>query len=334
MTGSWTCLCMFLFLSFPFLKTPRTSIVLFFSSFLFIYQIRFNALVFIIGQLVDNRRFGTFRVIMEQYIDKYFSFSRLHGKLLDSLAYYLDHVTDTSLQKQVRACVKALHYLFKFAVRSKTLFEDLKASVLNNTFQDLDGAQQDARVLAEGLSLFFLIIFFNFFMFFRLMFENSFLSSSFFGGFPPLLVLVRPLVRFSTVFVWKCVFIVCVYRGWIPRTRVPFASEFVFVDATSRTSFDCCCTRYYSQAHRLHVWSSRRDVFSCRNWKLHQRIYCKCAGKSETHGFHFTCPFPLPHFMCCIFVFWLMFHILCLSWSLSLTHLYYWMQIFDEYSVP
>uniref|UniRef100_A0A8C6GNG6 Dedicator of cytokinesis 2 n=1 Tax=Mus spicilegus TaxID=10103 RepID=A0A8C6GNG6_MUSSI len=81
----------------------------------------FDALIYIIG-LIADRKFQHFNTVLEAYIQQHFSATLAYKKLMTVLKTYLDTSSRGEQCEPILRTLKALEYVFKFIVRSRTLF--------------------------------------------------------------------------------------------------------------------------------------------------------------------------------------------------------------------
>uniref|UniRef100_A0A674H4Q4 Dedicator of cytokinesis 2 n=1 Tax=Taeniopygia guttata TaxID=59729 RepID=A0A674H4Q4_TAEGU len=81
----------------------------------------FDALIYIIG-LIADRKFQHFNTVLEAYIQQHFSATLAYKKLMSVLKTYLDTSSRGEQCEPILRTLKALEYVFKFIVRSRTLF--------------------------------------------------------------------------------------------------------------------------------------------------------------------------------------------------------------------
>uniref|UniRef100_A0A8C8S564 Dedicator of cytokinesis 2 n=1 Tax=Pelusios castaneus TaxID=367368 RepID=A0A8C8S564_9SAUR len=84
----------------------------------------FDALIYIIG-LIADRKFQHFNTVLEAYIQQHFSATLAYKKLMTVLKTYLDTSSRGEQCEPILRTLKALEYVFKFIVRSRTLFSQL-----------------------------------------------------------------------------------------------------------------------------------------------------------------------------------------------------------------
>jgi hypothetical protein len=84
-------------------------------------DIVYSDIVYIIGFLVDARitKFRHFRNILDNYVEERFHFPTVWRSVLKSLAAILASYDDVKKNSQVRASIKAMHYMVKFIVKSR-----------------------------------------------------------------------------------------------------------------------------------------------------------------------------------------------------------------------
>nr|XP_033783137.1 dedicator of cytokinesis protein 2 isoform X1 [Geotrypetes seraphini] len=84
----------------------------------------FDALIYIIG-LIADRKFQHFNTVLEAYLKQHFSATLAYKKLMSVLKNYLDTCSRGEQCEPILRTLKALEYVFKFIVRSRTLFSQL-----------------------------------------------------------------------------------------------------------------------------------------------------------------------------------------------------------------
>ncbi|XP_028573324.2 dedicator of cytokinesis protein 2 isoform X2 [Podarcis muralis] len=84
----------------------------------------FDALIYIIG-LIADRKFQHFNTVLEAYIQQHFSATLAYKKLMTVLKTYLDISCRGEQCEPILRTLKSLEYVFKFIVRSRTLFSQL-----------------------------------------------------------------------------------------------------------------------------------------------------------------------------------------------------------------
>uniref|UniRef100_A0A8D2PTH8 Dedicator of cytokinesis 2 n=1 Tax=Zosterops lateralis melanops TaxID=1220523 RepID=A0A8D2PTH8_ZOSLA len=84
----------------------------------------FDALIYIIG-LIADRKFQHFNTVLEAYIQQHFSATLAYKKLMSVLKTYLDTSSRGEQCEPILRTLKALEYVFKFIVRSRTLFSHI-----------------------------------------------------------------------------------------------------------------------------------------------------------------------------------------------------------------
>ncbi|XP_070790171.1 dedicator of cytokinesis protein 2 [Pituophis catenifer annectens] len=84
----------------------------------------FDALIYVIG-LIADRKFQHFNTVLEAYIQQHFSATLAYKKLMAVLKTYLDTSSRGEQCEPILRTLKALEYVFKFIVRSRTLFSQL-----------------------------------------------------------------------------------------------------------------------------------------------------------------------------------------------------------------
>lgn len=125
----------------------------------------FECLVHIIG-LISDRKYHQFRPVLDAYITDAFSFPSAYLKLTTLLRDYVDRASETNQKILVKA-MKSLEYLFKFIVKSRSLFtllEEGKGKVafeqtMKHLLHAISGMMlhtSDYTLLAQGSALKFL----------------------------------------------------------------------------------------------------------------------------------------------------------------------------------
>ncbi|GAM27998.1 hypothetical protein SAMD00019534_111740 [Acytostelium subglobosum LB1] len=106
----------------------------------------FKALIFIIGVLVDSRTVN-FRPALDMYISKYFGLSlnpsgspagiAAHSHLLRSVVKNLENFQDPANASKISSSLKALEYVFKMVIASRSRFPNkVDANVNNENYQN------------------------------------------------------------------------------------------------------------------------------------------------------------------------------------------------------
>uniref|UniRef100_F6XFM6 Dedicator of cytokinesis 2 n=1 Tax=Xenopus tropicalis TaxID=8364 RepID=F6XFM6_XENTR len=95
----------------------------------------FDALIYIIG-LIADRKFQHFNTVLEAYIKQHFSATLAYKKLMCVLKKYLDISSRGEQCEPILRTLKALEYVFKFIVRSRTLFSQLYEGKEQNEFEE------------------------------------------------------------------------------------------------------------------------------------------------------------------------------------------------------
>uniref|UniRef100_A0A6Q2ZJ11 Dedicator of cytokinesis 2 n=1 Tax=Esox lucius TaxID=8010 RepID=A0A6Q2ZJ11_ESOLU len=88
----------------------------------------FDALIYIIG-LIADRKFQHFNTVLEAYIKQHFSATLAYKKLMSVLKRYLDVSSRGEQCENYLRTLKALEYIFKFIVRSRTLYSHLLMTI-------------------------------------------------------------------------------------------------------------------------------------------------------------------------------------------------------------
>ncbi|XP_033633193.1 dedicator of cytokinesis protein 1-like isoform X1 [Asterias rubens] len=84
----------------------------------------FNALIFIIG-LIADRKYQQFRPVLDAYVQEHYSVTFADIKLMRVFKNYLDNAGEKGMQDQLLKALKAMEYIFRFILRSRTLFTGL-----------------------------------------------------------------------------------------------------------------------------------------------------------------------------------------------------------------
>ncbi|KAJ7316275.1 hypothetical protein JRQ81_002437, partial [Phrynocephalus forsythii] len=95
----------------------------------------FDALIYIIG-LIADRKFQHFNTVLEAYIQQHFSATLAYKKLMTVLKTYLDISCRGEQCEPILRTLKALEYVFKFIVRSRTLFSQLYEGKEQTEFEE------------------------------------------------------------------------------------------------------------------------------------------------------------------------------------------------------
>nr|DBA30779.1 TPA: hypothetical protein GDO54_006721 [Pyxicephalus adspersus] len=95
----------------------------------------FDALIYIIG-LIADRKFQHFNTVLEAYIKQHFSATLAYKKLMAVLKKYLDISSRGEQCEPILRTLKALEYVFKFIVRSRTLFSQLYEGKEQTEFEE------------------------------------------------------------------------------------------------------------------------------------------------------------------------------------------------------
>uniref|UniRef100_A0A6J0SQS5 Dedicator of cytokinesis protein 2 isoform X1 n=1 Tax=Pogona vitticeps TaxID=103695 RepID=A0A6J0SQS5_9SAUR len=96
----------------------------------------FDALIYIIG-LIADRKFQHFNTVLEAYIQQHFSATLAYKKLMTVLKTYLDTSCRGEQCEPILRTLKALEYVFKFIVRSRTLFSQLYEGKEQTEFEEV-----------------------------------------------------------------------------------------------------------------------------------------------------------------------------------------------------
>uniref|UniRef100_A0A672TJS1 Dedicator of cytokinesis 2 n=1 Tax=Strigops habroptila TaxID=2489341 RepID=A0A672TJS1_STRHB len=109
----------------------------------------FDALIYIIG-LIADRKFQHFNTVLEAYIQQHFSATLAYKKLMSVLKTYLDTSSRGEQCEPILRTLKALEYVFKFIVRSRTLFsQDILLPVITKELKELLEQKDDQQLQAQ-----------------------------------------------------------------------------------------------------------------------------------------------------------------------------------------
>uniref|UniRef100_A0A8C0BIB7 Dedicator of cytokinesis 2 n=1 Tax=Buteo japonicus TaxID=224669 RepID=A0A8C0BIB7_9AVES len=92
-------------------------------------------IIYIIG-LIADRKFQHFNAVLEAYIQQHFSATLAYKKLMTVLKTYLDTSSRGEQCEPILRTLKALEYVFKFIVRSRTLFSQLYEGKEQTEFEE------------------------------------------------------------------------------------------------------------------------------------------------------------------------------------------------------
>ncbi|CAH1782976.1 unnamed protein product [Owenia fusiformis] len=123
----------------------------------------FDALIFIIG-LIAERKYQQFSEVLNVYIKENFSATLAYKKLMTVLKSYVDKVQDRKNHDVLYKSMKALEYIFKFIIRSRSLFASLSSNQdqkefeasLGELFESLTNMMKfkaDNTLLVQGAAL-------------------------------------------------------------------------------------------------------------------------------------------------------------------------------------
>ncbi|KAH0512478.1 Dedicator of cytokinesis protein 2 [Microtus ochrogaster] len=110
----------------------------------------FDALIYIIG-LIADRKFQHFNTVLEAYIQQHFSATLAYKKLMTVLKTYLDTSSRGEQCEPILRTLKALEYVFKFIVRSRTLFSQIPKAG-SQFWDDACVSSALARLYARSIS--------------------------------------------------------------------------------------------------------------------------------------------------------------------------------------
>uniref|UniRef100_A0A8C3EZT7 Dedicator of cytokinesis 2 n=1 Tax=Corvus moneduloides TaxID=1196302 RepID=A0A8C3EZT7_CORMO len=109
----------------------------------------FDALIYIIG-LIADRKFQHFNTVLEAYIQQHFSATLAYKKLMSVLKTYLDISSRGEQCEPILRTLKALEYVFKFIVRSRTLFsQDILLPVITKELRELLEEKEDQQLQVQ-----------------------------------------------------------------------------------------------------------------------------------------------------------------------------------------
>uniref|UniRef100_A0A663FE92 Dedicator of cytokinesis 2 n=1 Tax=Aquila chrysaetos chrysaetos TaxID=223781 RepID=A0A663FE92_AQUCH len=109
----------------------------------------FDALIYIIG-LIADRKFQHFNAVLEAYIQQHFSATLAYKKLMTVLKTYLDTSSRGEQCEPILRTLKALEYVFKFIVRSRTLFsQDILLPVITKELKELLEQKDDQQLQVQ-----------------------------------------------------------------------------------------------------------------------------------------------------------------------------------------
>uniref|UniRef100_H3CH20 Dedicator of cytokinesis 3 n=1 Tax=Tetraodon nigroviridis TaxID=99883 RepID=H3CH20_TETNG len=126
----------------------------------------FQSLVFIINLLRDGKYFH-FRPVMDTYIQKHFAGALAYKELIRCLQWFLERSSEVLRHEHVQEALRALEYLFKFIVQSRTLYsratcgmeEEQFRSSIQDLFQavrlvlSLDGRSSETLLFSQAALL-------------------------------------------------------------------------------------------------------------------------------------------------------------------------------------
>ncbi|KXJ24494.1 Dedicator of cytokinesis protein 1 [Exaiptasia diaphana] len=81
----------------------------------------FQAMVFIIC-ILSNKKYQHFQAVLTTYIEKHFSGTTAHKKLVSCLKQTLEQTGDTNSIERLKKTAMALEYIFKFIIQSRVLY--------------------------------------------------------------------------------------------------------------------------------------------------------------------------------------------------------------------
>ncbi|XP_059505489.1 dedicator of cytokinesis protein 3 isoform X3 [Stegostoma tigrinum] len=94
----------------------------------------FQSLVFVINLLRDSKYFH-FRPVMDTYIQKHFSGALAYKELIRCLKWYMDRSAEVVRQDHIQEAMRALEYLFKFIVQSRSLYSRATGGIEEEQFR-------------------------------------------------------------------------------------------------------------------------------------------------------------------------------------------------------
>lgn len=90
----------------------------------------FDALIYIIKHLLQDK-YIHFQEILNEYIDKHFSATLIHMKLIDCFKYYIEN-PDSIISYHTITCME---FIFKFIIRSRNLYVLLNGDINHDRFE-------------------------------------------------------------------------------------------------------------------------------------------------------------------------------------------------------
>ncbi|XP_072569116.1 dedicator of cytokinesis protein 3-like isoform X1 [Paramormyrops kingsleyae] len=94
----------------------------------------FQSLVFIINLLREGR-FSHFRTVTDNYIHNHFSSAVAYKELIRCLKWYMERSAELTRQDHIQEAMRALDYLFKFIVQSRTLYSQATCGMEEDQFR-------------------------------------------------------------------------------------------------------------------------------------------------------------------------------------------------------
>uniref|UniRef100_A0A8C9TCB0 Dedicator of cytokinesis 3 n=1 Tax=Scleropages formosus TaxID=113540 RepID=A0A8C9TCB0_SCLFO len=94
----------------------------------------FQSLVFVINLLREGR-FSHFRSITDTYIHNHFSGALAYKELIRCLKWYMERSAEVTRQDHIQEAMRALDYLFKFIVQSRTLYSQATCGMEEDQFR-------------------------------------------------------------------------------------------------------------------------------------------------------------------------------------------------------
>ncbi|XP_051933125.1 dedicator of cytokinesis protein 3-like isoform X3 [Hippocampus zosterae] len=110
----------------------------------------FQSLVFVINLLRDSKYFH-FRAVMDTYIHKHFAGALAYKELIRCLRWSMERSAESARQDHIQDVMRALEYLFKFIVQSRSLYSRATCGMEEEQFRN--SVQELFRSIRFVLSL-------------------------------------------------------------------------------------------------------------------------------------------------------------------------------------